>query len=51
MDAACIGCVSKYLSRGSARLKAFWERAGKTTQMLVPGEYSDKAGVGCEAVV
>lgn len=34
MAATRVGCVSKYLSWGSSRLKAFWERAEETTQRL-----------------
>lgn len=34
MAATRVGCVSKYLSGGSSRLKAFWERAEETTQHL-----------------
>lgn len=34
MAATRVGCVSKYLSGGRGRLKAFWERAEETTQRL-----------------
>lgn len=34
MAATRVGCVSKYLSGGSSRLKAFWERAEETRQRL-----------------
>lgn len=49
MAAAHVGCVSKYLGAGSARIEAFWELAEMTTRPLVPGEQSDKTHVGSEA--
>lgn len=44
MAATRVGCVSKYLSRGSSRLKAFWERAEGDNAALVPGGQSSGLG-------